>query len=133
LKTEKFFTYFPHFKFFQTVGAQTVLWDILDAMKIGFRIQKLPKFTKKHVFRVKIRQKKKLVESRRWKKLGYPIFICPRAGVRKNMANAMWFSDTFFLFYSSSAPTVPALECSSAGLHLNIPQTALVVILDTQG
>jgi hypothetical protein len=93
LKTEKFFTNFPHFKFFQTVGAQTILWDILDAMKIGFRIQKLPKFTKKYVFRVKIGQKKKLVESRQWKKLGYPIFICPRG---KEKYGQCGFPDTFF-------------------------------------
>jgi hypothetical protein len=74
-----FFTNFPHFKKFPTVGAHTVLWvvwDILDAMKIGFHIQKLPKFTKKHVFRVKIGQKK-VGRKSTVGKVGIPHFYMP--------------------------------------------------------
>jgi hypothetical protein len=39
--------------------------------------------------------KKKLVESRRWKKLGYPIFICPRG---KEKYGQSGFPDTIFVF-----------------------------------
>jgi hypothetical protein len=49
--------------------------------------------------------KKKLVESRRWKKLGYPIFICPRGKEKYGRLDVV-FQIHFFLFYSTSALTV---------------------------
>jgi hypothetical protein len=77
LKTEKFFTNFPHYKFFQTVGAKKVLWDILEAMKIGFRIQKLPKFTKNMFLGSKLDPKKKVGRKSKVEKVGIPPFYMP--------------------------------------------------------
>jgi hypothetical protein len=48
--------------------------------------------------------KKKLVESRRWKKLGYPIFICPRG---KEKYGKCGFPDTIFFLWTFCTHRVP--------------------------